>query len=262
MDSAGNLYGTTNNCCSGAGKDGAGVFELIRSGDTWTEKMIFTYPSAGFSGLAIDPHGNLYGFAYINYPETSVFRLSPRNGGGWTKTILYNLAIGQGGLSLNGSPALDKSGNLYGVTEYTNPGQSYGGTVFELSPANGGQWTYKLLHSFTGGTTDGSNPVGGPVLDHQGNIYGTTQQGGAYGEGQGGTGLGTVFELVADGGGNYTEKLLWSFNGTDGGASYGSLVVDSGGNLYGTSVSGGANGNVQRLRSDSLKMAPVPVIWG
>jgi uncharacterized repeat protein (TIGR03803 family) len=55
--------------------------------------------------------------------------------------------------------------------------------------------------------------------------------------------LGTVFELVPPvGKGTYTEKVLWSFNGTDGNGPLSSLVLDGAGNLYGTTASGGANG--------------------
>ena len=233
MGAAGNLFGTTDNCCSGAGKDGAGVFELVRSGSAWTMKMLFAFPAAGFSGLAIDANGDLFGYAYVVAGETSVYELSPSDGS-WKKKILYNLTMAQGAGSLNGSPALDQHGNLYGVTEYS-PTNSPAGTVFELSPTTTGPWTYKLLYGFTGGT-DGGNPNGGPTLDAKGNVYGTTTAGGA-------NSAGTVYELVSDGSGNFTETVLLSFNITDGGFPLAPVILDTAGNLYGTTPSGGANNN-------------------
>jgi uncharacterized repeat protein (TIGR03803 family) len=246
MDSAGNLYGTTDNCCSGPGEDGAGVFELMKS-SSWTEKTLFTYPSAGSAGLAIDSHGDLFGYAYIKSGTTTVFELSPDGKGGWTEKSLYMLTIAQGALSLNGSPALDKHGNLYGVTEYTGP-EGYG-TVFKLSPSST-EWTYQLLYNFNG-TTDGSHPVGGPTLDSKGNIYGTTQLGGAYCEAEDGGGCGEVYKLTLQADGNYTEQVLWSFDVTNNGGGFplAPVILNSSGDIFGTTPTAGANGqgNVYEL---------------
>ena len=86
------------------------------------------------------------------------------------------------------------------------------GTVFELTPAAGGGWTEKVLHSFGNGT-DGADPYAGLIFDAAGNLYGTTDEGGTYNHG-------TVFELTPAGGGGWTEKVLHSFgNGTDGACS-------------------------------------------
>jgi uncharacterized repeat protein (TIGR03803 family) len=95
-----------------------------------------------------------------------------------------------------------------------------------------------VLHSFTGGTGDGGNPYAGLIMDSSGNFYGTTDQGGAHG-------FGTVFELV-NSSGSYSENVLYSFAGSqpsgDGANPYAGLIMDSSGNLYGTTVSGGLNG--------------------
>jgi uncharacterized repeat protein (TIGR03803 family) len=81
----------------------------------------------------------------------------------------------------------------------------------------------------------------GIVFDPFGNIYGTTPYGGKYSNTQN-TG-GTVYELVAPvGSGNYQEKVLWSFNGADGEYPFASLILDSAGNLYGTTLNGGLYG--------------------
>jgi uncharacterized repeat protein (TIGR03803 family) len=79
-------------------------------------------------------------------------------------------------------------------------------------------------------------PLAGIVFDATGNIYGTTFAGGKPFDG-------TVFELVAPVGTSkvYKEKVLWSFNGTDGSGPVSSLILDSAGNLYGTTANGGSN---------------------
>src|ERR1700732_3786919 len=99
------------------------------------------------------------------------------------------------------------------------------------------QSTEKILHTFTG-SSDGSVPEAGMTLDSQGNLYGTTGFGGAFGC------CGTVFELSPGANGTWTESVLSSFTGgADGGSLFGSsLIIDGSGNLYGTAESGGAYG--------------------
>ena len=77
-------------------------------------------------------------------------------------------------------------------------------------------------------------PYAGVIADSAGNLYGTTYYGGAYNEG-------TVFELIPVAGGGWTQKVLHSFNsdGSDGASPYASLIFDSSGNLYTTTVGGG-----------------------
>jgi uncharacterized repeat protein (TIGR03803 family) len=125
----------------------------------------------------------------------------------------------------------DAAGNLYGTTLYG--GTFANGTVFELSPKAGGGWTEKVLYSFD---AHGALPyTGGLILDATGNLYGTTYLGGAYGSG-------TVFELSPRAGGRWTEKVLHNFNanGKDGYSPWGGLIFDTAGDLYGTTLSGGA----------------------
>ena len=74
---------------------------------------------------------------------------------------------------------MDTSGNLYGTTHAR--GSNNEGTVFKLSPSNGG-WIYTVLHDFSDEASGGEYPVGGLVLDAQGNLYGTAS-GGTYGAG-------------------------------------------------------------------------------
>jgi uncharacterized repeat protein (TIGR03803 family) len=137
----------------------------------------------------------------------------------------------------------DASGNLYGTT---GGGGAFGyGTVFRLTPGASGGWTEKVLYSFTGGD-DGAIPHSDLIFDGAGNLYGTTTFGGAF-FCEGG-GCGTVFKLVSDANGNWTEEVLHSFNGFYGNSKDGwqptaDLLFDAKGNLYGTTGYGGAFGS-------------------
>ena len=145
-----------------------------------------------------------------------------------TERILYSFAGGTAdGADPNGGLIIDGAGNLYGTTG--RGGADGLGTVFEVSATG----TERVLHSFVGGPTDGSNPAAGLVVDGAGNLYGTTYGGGA-------SGLGTVFEVSATG----AERILHSFAGgaADGANPSARLVIDSAGNLYGTTYGGGASG--------------------
>jgi len=133
----------------------------------------------------------------------------------------------------------DAEGNLYGTTVY---GGAYGnGAVIELSPTESGGWTEKLLYSFlggNGGALDPQNPLGSLVFDKSGNLYGTTVGGGTNNGG-------TIFELSPGADGVWTEQLLYSFAQGNQTAQTGpsqpqaNLILDTQGNLYGTSLSGG-----------------------
>jgi uncharacterized repeat protein (TIGR03803 family) len=107
--------------------------------------------------------------------------------------------------------------------------------ILSLVPSAATGVTYKVLHSFN--RTKGDLPASGVIFDTSGNLYGTTNSGGAFDGG-------TVFQLVPDGNGNWTEHVLYSFcasaNCSDGGEPVGGLVFDSAGNLYGTTVRGGS----------------------
>ena len=118
-------------------------------------------------------------------------------------------------------------GNLYGTT--SSGGANNAGTVFRLTPA--GQET--VLHTF-GSAGDGASPYAGLTEDAAGNLYGTTTIGGANGQG-------AIFKVAAATG---AESLVYSFgaSSTDGTVPYGGLLIDSSGNLYGTTTGGGPNG--------------------
>jgi hypothetical protein len=118
-----------------------------------------------------------------------------------------------------------------------------GGTVWKLDPPTTCRtvscpWTFTGLYEFAG-ASDGWLPELNIPFDSQGNIYGTTQDGGIYGTCNGQPGCGTVFELSPSGGG-WTKKTLWSFGlDLDGVIPLGGVVVDAAGNLYGATYLGG-----------------------
>jgi uncharacterized repeat protein (TIGR03803 family) len=143
-----------------------------------------------------------------------------------TVTVLYNFSGGSDGGVPSSNLVFDRSGNLYGATQYGGLGY---GTVFELSPNGNGGWNESVLYSFAGGA-DGSYPLGSLILDKAGNVYGTAIDGGA-------NFAGVLFRLSRSGA-NWNQTVLYNFcsqsNCTDGANPFGNLVRDKAGNLYGT----------------------------
>ena len=210
---------------------------LSLSAQAQTEKVIYSFrggfnPNFPAKGLVFDAAGNLYGTAATGGPANvgAVYELSPLSGGGWMETTLHGFTGRPDGSEPHAPLIIDGAGNLYGATNFG--GVSNQGTIYELTPVVGGGWNEVLLHSFTGGP-DGSDPVGGLVLDSAGNLYGTAAAGGAHAQG-------TVFELSPVSGGGWNFTVLHAFSGgADGGGPASSLVFDSVGNLYGTTENGG-----------------------
>src|SRR3984957_15656583 len=167
----------------------------------------------------------------------------------WKEKVLYSFQGGSDGQTPAGGVVFDKPGNLYGVTNEggsTCPSPGCG-IVFQLAPPmqKGGPWTETSLHGFNG--TDGSIPVGGAIIDGNGNLYGTTAYGGSgtcllFGDN---VGCGVVYELSppARKGGQWTYTVLYNFQGgKDGLFPWGNLVFDKNGNLYGATQFGGGKG--------------------
>jgi uncharacterized repeat protein (TIGR03803 family) len=118
------------------------------------------------------------------------------------------------------------------ISTTVNWGTRISGSVFKLSPNSDGTWTETVLYVFTGGA-DGSAPNGDLVFDGAGNLYGTTNAGGA-------DRVGTVFKLSPNSDGTWTETVLHSFTGgADGGDPRAGVILDAAGNLYGTTLEGG-----------------------
>jgi uncharacterized repeat protein (TIGR03803 family) len=190
FDSAGNLYGGTR---QGGNTDcypfqGCGtIFQLTPSQSGWTETVLHVFDQntegGGPGAVIFDQAGNMYGVTRGLVNPGIVWEMSPSNGG-WTFTVLYRFT-GYNDGGPDGRLTMDAAGNLYGVTN--REGAYEDGTVFKLSPSNGG-WTYTDLYDFQGGL-DGCAPDGFVTVDASGNIFGTTS-------GCGANLVGTVWEIT------------------------------------------------------------------
>ena len=182
--------------------------------------------SAPTAALVQDAAGNLYGTTSAGgYGLGVVFKLDTAN----HLTVLHTFQ-GPDGATPHGALVLDGSGNVYGTS--SGGGDSGLGTVFKIDS----QGVETVLHSFTGsltGNPDGAAPYAGLVTDNSGNLYGTTEQGGAFGSG-------TVFKIAVTG----VEIVVHSFAGgsIDGADPKARLILDPNGNLYGTTFAGGSEG--------------------
>lgn len=174
VSSSGHVFGMA----SGGPHDYGIVFELAQAAPgVWNEKIVHVYKggadgSYGFGGpMAIDPAGNVFGTS-----TWSVIELVPGTNGTWTKKILHNFAGGRDGAYPEAGLTLANSGKLFGTT---NQGGARYGTVFELAPDSNGTWTERILHRFTPSSGDGFYPsTSSVVVDKQGNVYGTVNDGG------------------------------------------------------------------------------------
>jgi uncharacterized repeat protein (TIGR03803 family) len=263
-DKSGNLYGTTGFGgvnCSAAGGCGT-VFELsppMGKQTQWSERVLWSFagsPDDGGiprAGLIADKLGNLYGTTTSGGADGdgTVFELIPPVGkqAQWSERVLWSFgATSDDGESPQATLIADKWGNLYGTTEGGGANcVSFGscGTAFEVSPPVGKstQWTERVLWSF-GATGDGSSPFAGLLADKWGNLYSTTASGGTGGICNG-FGCGTVFELSPPAGQStqWSEQVLWGFDGDDGFFSLAGLIADKWGNFYATTYGGGSNGD-------------------
>jgi len=189
------------------------------------------------AGVTLDASGNLFGeTAYGSaYGGGLLFELLPLGGGKWQEKIVHPWGrIHDGRLDGTypyGTLVFDAAGNFYGTATI---GGIHGGLgmVFKFVPnATNTGWVEQSIHGFGNGT-DGQTPLGGVVVDSAGNVYGTTNNGGTYGEG-------IIYELIP-GSTGYFYKVLHNFNGTtDGGWAAAPLVMDNAGHLYGTTEYGG-----------------------
>jgi uncharacterized repeat protein (TIGR03803 family) len=259
-DPGGNLYSTTqlggrNAYHNTTGGDGS-VFMVAPSG---AETDIYDFGSGvdGWSpmGGVITDGVNLYGTTRYGGSSNNgmVFELSPSGTGGWNEIPLWSFGGTAANDGSNPFAALmvDDSNNLYGTT---SSGGEYGnGTVFELSPDGSGGYSEAVLYSFGAVAGDGGDPVGTPIMDGSGNLYGTTFQGGTGN-------AGTVFELSPNPDGSWTRKILYSFGNLPDGALPGSLIMYAG-NLYGTTASGGANFNALNPGGTAFKLTKSGQQW-
>lgn len=222
-DAAGNLYGTTSSGGSGFGV----VFKL----DTAHHESVlhaFTGPDGRLpcGRLVSDGSGNLYGATSFGGAADlgTVFKIDP-NG---NEIVLHSFTGSPDGRNPGAGLVMDAADNLYGTTE--SGGSSDMGTIFQIDAS--GQ--HRVLYSFTGNSSDGSDPKASLVVDRAGTLYGTTFSGGSDGKG-------TVFRFDTE---TDSEVVLYNFSGgSDGGNPAGGLALADDGTLYGTAGSNGMKGH-------------------
>jgi uncharacterized repeat protein (TIGR03803 family) len=242
FDANGNIYGTTQ----AGGTNGTGtVYELSpKSGGGWKEKVLYSFSASGTTdgtdpsaGMTIAADGTMYsttpdGGAY----QAGVIFSMKKTSKGWKQTVIKNLDNSStGGYPYEGL-MMDTAGNLYGAAP--TGGASGQGVIYRLSPTKKG-WVDTVIHSFTNENGGGSGLYWIDLIsDKSGNIYGATSFGGT-------NGTGTVWELVySETKKSYSESVLYEFGASgsgDGNNPYGGLAMDSEGNLYGTTLNGGAS---------------------
>jgi hypothetical protein len=272
MDAAGSLYGVTNGggnpkqCPIGSSSaidPGCGVVFKLKPpapGKTvWTETVLHQFGAGTdgthpYGGLVMDKAGNLYGTtssgggASAKCPANptmgvpagcgTAFKLSPpaSAGGTWTETVIDRFRGQPHPAVPRGTLILGPDGSLYGTSFAGGAGNDPSaptpgaGTVYKLSPVTGGSaWAELVLHSFG---SDGVGPFAGVISDPAGNLYGTTYL--SVGA------AGAVFELSppAAGGRAWSEKILYSFQPTQGMVPVGGLLRSKTGNLFGTTETG------------------------
>jgi uncharacterized repeat protein (TIGR03803 family) len=239
-DKAGNLYGTTYQ--GGASGNGT-VFKIDPSG---TETVLHSFNVDGIdgylpnAGLVLDKVGNLYGTTYAGgtFGLGTVFKVSASG----IETVLHSFDGTDGCYPSDAGVVLGKKNTMYGTASQC--GANGVGTVFKLTQTG----VLTVLHHFAADGVDGNLPYAGVVLDKKtGDVYGTTNQGGAFG-------VGTVYKVTSSG----AESVLHSFaaDGKDGLNPAASLAFDKKtGNLYGTTVGGGAHklGTVFKLTPDGTE---------
>src|ERR1022692_3258116 len=234
----GDLYGTT---VSGGANTNGTVFKITPGGALTTLYSFCSlgYPCADgdspYAGLVQASNGDLYGTTYSGGANRygTVFKITP----GGTPTTLYSFCSQSGctdGLAPYAALVQAANGDLYGTTVYG--GAAVFGTVFKIPPSGALTTLYRFC-SDSPSCTDGAAPYAGLVQAANGDFYGTTYSGGANGN------YGTVFKITPGG----TLTTLYSFCSQsgcpDGGEPYAGLVQAADGDLYGTTVYGGANGN-------------------
>jgi uncharacterized repeat protein (TIGR03803 family) len=194
-----------------------------RPAQAQTETVLYNFTGGSdgsnpYCRLTADGAGNFYDTTPYGGASGygTVFELSPNGTGGWNETVLYNFTGGADGSNPWFSYlTFDSMGNLYG-TAATGGANGYG-VVFELSPV-GTNWTETVLYSFAN-AGDGATPVNGLIMDPAGNLYGGTYYGGA--------GSGTVFEVSPNGGGGWTEQVIY-----DVGTGYVGLTMSGAGDIF------------------------------
>ncbi|HZK80083.1 MAG TPA: choice-of-anchor tandem repeat GloVer-containing protein, partial [Humisphaera sp.] len=223
FDSSGNLFGTTN---QGGTSNNGTVFEVAHGSSIVTTTARFVRNTSGalpYGGLTIDTSGNLFGTTSVGGTGGlgTVFEIAH----GTTALIAIGSFSNGTGTNPQGGVTLDSSGNLFGAAQFG--GTNSDGTVFEIAH---GTTVINALASFTNPSAE--NPIAALAVDSSGDVFGATPSGGVNNDG-------SVFEIPN---GSTNVTVIASFNGNNGNSPYGGVTLDSSGNIFGTTQSGGISG--------------------
>lgn len=227
----GSLYGMT----TGGGANNTGtVFKIGNLSGIPVKSVIHDFTEENDGALPVAaliqiPDGDLYGATETDGSKIggTVFRVMDPSGLP-AETVVHVFDPGSDGRVPLASLIQASDGNLYGTTQ--SGGSAGGGTVFRISNISGTP-IESVIYNFIGGN-DGNGPAASLIQASDGNLYGTTELGGA-------SNAGTVFRIT-DISGTPTETVIYSFSGgADGGDPQASLIESSDGNLYGTTTLGG-----------------------
>jgi len=231
LDVKGNLFGR------------GGTFEFSPGPKGWTLTPTCTWRRiCGFNelnGTALGPGDRLFAAGTGGkYNVGDVYAVVPTPNG-WQVGDLYDFRATQGDGQIPGFGPLvaDHTGNIYGVTMQGGTqvcGNGGCGTVYKLTRQANGTWKETILYNF-GPPATGFSPIGGVILDKAGNLYGTTGYGGPCD-------CGVVYRLSHNQNDTWTYTVLHEFSNFDGALPYSALTFDSHGNLFGTTLGGGAYG--------------------
>jgi uncharacterized repeat protein (TIGR03803 family) len=223
MGGGGTLYGgTAKGSIFRLTPDGRGGFDY--------QEIYFLNPDQdlGRVEMSLSPTGTLYGTTFLGgaFGGGSVFSLTP-DGNGFAFKDLHSFNGITDGIGVLGRPLIGSDGTLYSVTQEGGPANH--GTVFSLTPDASGDFVYKTVYNFQGGTDNGG-PLGPLTMDADGVLYGTTADG-----------FGTAFDLTPGAGGRYAFHTIHTFEAGEGVIPVSALTVGEGGVLYGTTAFGGEN---------------------
>jgi len=238
-DSAGNIYGTTVL----GGDFGSGtVFQLSPTPNGWVHTVLYSFTGGAdggepYKGVTIDREGNLYGTAVTGGSGSCeggcgvAYKLT-NSGGNWTQTVIHAFTGGDDGSGPGARLTVDRGGNIYGMAP--TGGANGLGTIYKISQA-GAAWTFKVIHTFTGGD-DGATGSAGRMVLRRARLYGAATTGGAHGSG-------VIFELSPRAVGEWDFRAIYAFKGQpDGSFPYGALLFAGSGKIYGTTYYGGTSG--------------------
>jgi uncharacterized repeat protein (TIGR03803 family) len=257
IDRHGNLYGTTVGGGTGGSGGGGTIYELIPSGSSWTEKILYRFspytnganPQAE---LLFGRGGSFYGTTTYGGDNACpqgcgvVFELTPAAKGRWTESVLHSFN-GSDGCYSGAGLVSDAAGNLFGSTDEGGSGgcslratHDRGqsgcvngcGTLFQLSHGARGHYSFTVVHYFTAPT--GAGPSGNMVFDAAGSLYGSAVIGGS--------GSGVVFKLAPAAHNHWEYTVLHAFSNTPDGSLPTGVVMGANGKLYGMTIGGGALG--------------------